>query len=329
MSAPLNPADADAKAAAKKAKKELERSELKKGCDDYMKKGFSEKEALKKAKRDHKHGKFLKAGVSSYLAKGFSQEEAEQQAHQDLKKAHKVVKKAMHGHLAAHLKKNLAAGMEPEKALKKALKKGGFDPKELKGGKSDAPIDGVKKALEDVAGILGQPQMNQAIVSKDKMDELVKSLDGSAKGQFEAVQGEMYHTRKVLREYVDSTRALGKAVQAMGEELVKALSDMQFAQADSVQKSLSTETVPAHLSTPKATDAPRAVETKAVPTPAENVDVAKVSVGDFIEKANSWIENNPRDPIVKSLAVAIGELCSPGGDLKAQMDQFGKTIGLV
>lgn len=328
MSAPLNPAEQDAKAAEKKAKKELERAELKKGCDDYMKKGFSEKEAMKKAKQDHKHGKFLKAGCSSYMEKGMSEEEAMECAKKDLKKAHKVIEKAIKGHLAEHLKKNLACGMEPEKALKKALKKGGFKAKKAYG-HEDAPIDGVKKALEDVAGILGQPQMNQPIVSKDKMDELVKSLDGSARGQFEAVQGELFHTRKILREYVDSTRALGKAVQSMGEEMVKALGDLQFAQADSVQKSLSTETVPAHLSTPKATDAPRAVETKAVPTPAENVNTAKITVGDFIEKANSWIESNPRDPIVKSLAVAIGELCSPNGDLKAQVDQFGKTIGLV
>jgi len=292
MSAPLNPAEQDAKAAEKKAKKELMKEKLQKGCGEYMEKGFSKEEALKKAKKD--------------------------------------LKEAQKKEVAKALKAHMSEGMEPEEAMNKAMDEHGYEDED-DGDEDDKnlPVDGVKKALEDVASILGQPQMNQALVSKDKMDELVKSLDGSARGQFEAVQGELFHTRKVLREYVDSTRALGKAVQAMGEELVKALSDLQFAQADSVKKSLSAETVPAHLSTPKAAETPRAVETKVVPTPAESAETAKVTVGDFIEKANSWIESNPRDPIVKSLASAIGELCSPGGDLKAHVDQFGKTIGLV
>jgi len=293
MTAKYTPAQEDAAAAEKKSKKELMKERLEKACEGYMKKGFSKEEALKMAK------------------------------------------KALHKEdLAKAVKEHVEKGMDPAEAVEKAMAEvpgddddeDGDEKPELEKG---VEFEGIKKALEDVAGILSNPQMNQAIITKDKMDDLVKSLDGSAKSQFEAVQGELYHTRKVLREYVDSTRALGKAVQAMGEELVKALTDLQFASADSVKKSLAVETVPEHLSSPKVAEAPRASETTVVPTPAESAGKAPVSAEDFISKANAWIESNPRDPMVKSLGTAIGELCSPGGDLKAQVDQFGKLIGLV
>jgi hypothetical protein len=257
------------------------------------------------------------------MKKGLSHEEA-------LKKAKKDLAQLQKEEVAKAMKECLAKGMDPEEAVEKAMAEHGYDGDEDEDDGDEKPeISEVKKALEDIAGILAQPQMNQPLVSKDKMDELVKSLDGSAKGQFEAVQGELYHTRKVLREYVDSTRALGQAVQSMGEQLVKALADLQFVQADSVKKSLAVETVPEHLSSPTAVDAPRASDTMVVPTPAEQGAKPKFTTDDFISKANAWIESNPRDPMVKALAGAIGELCTPGGDLKAQVDQFGQTIGLV
>lgn len=216
-------------------------------------------------------------------------------------------------------KKFKEAGCDDDDAMSKAIDE--MDSED------SADKDDVVKAIQDLGDAIANPALAKPFFSKEQHDELVKSLDGTALQQHKATQTEIYETRKVLRGYADATLALVKAVHNMGVELQKAISGLQVPAAD-MSKSVKTDEVPEHLANPKAAEAAKGGAVT-LQTPAEQAasTTPKVTSDDFIAKANAWAEQNPRDPMTKALAGAIGEVIS-GGSLQKHIDAFGKTIGL-